>query len=114
MSTTKAKAKTPPESYKGHRAGSRKAIIRELFDREGPEVAWTRGLREKLSVNTLRTWFSFWRAQDGTPPVKKKAVTVTTKPKAKVTAPKKKNKTKATNSAGETQTTPDDGASASA
>lgn len=112
--STKAKSNKPPtptEAYKGHRAGSRKAVIRELFDRESAEVAWVRGLKIGLKENTLRTWFSHWRTEDGTPAVKKKAATVATKPKAKVTpkaTPKKTNSVEAPISKS------DDGAPASA
>src|SRR5262245_4949184 len=40
-----------------HVEGSRKGKVHELFDKEGPEAAWTLGLKLKLKEGTLRTWF---------------------------------------------------------
>jgi hypothetical protein len=64
-----SKAKVDKAGYKGHRPGSRKGVIHELFDEQGAEVAWTRGLKLKLKEATLRTWFSRW----GESPAKVKA-----------------------------------------
>ena len=95
--TAKGKAKTPAKSvqaakptegYRGHKVGSRKATIHELFDREGDDTAWTRGLKIGLKEATLRTWFAHWRRQTKPAPAKKKgaktnSVTApTTKPEA--------------------------------
>lgn len=46
--------------YKGHKVGSRKGTIHELFDREGADTAWTRGLKMKLKESTLRSWLQSW------------------------------------------------------
>ena len=40
---------------------SRKGQVRRLHDKEGPEAAWTLGLKLKLKPGTLHTWFSAWR-----------------------------------------------------
>jgi hypothetical protein len=57
-------AKPVMEGYRRqHKAGSRKSTIHELFDREGDETAWTRGLKIGLKEATLRTWFAHWRRQ---------------------------------------------------
>ena len=53
----------PAEGYAGHKVGSRKGMIHQLHDREGVEVAWTRGLKMGLKENTLRTWFGTWARQ---------------------------------------------------
>jgi hypothetical protein len=45
----------------GRKPGRRKTKVRELFEREGPEVAWGRGLRLGLKESRLRTWFAHWR-----------------------------------------------------
>jgi hypothetical protein len=80
----KKTAPKPPEpeqgaGYKGeHVEGSRKGKVHELFDEQGPEVAWTLGLKLKLREGTLRTWFGQWkRVEDKAKPKAKPA------PKAK-------------------------------
>jgi hypothetical protein len=72
---SKPKLKSKPKSvptttvepgYAGHTAGSRKGTIHELFDKEGGDVAWTRGLKIGLKPSTLRSWFAAWtRLQSG-------------------------------------------------
>jgi hypothetical protein len=79
MTTTKAK-KAPAKGYAGHKEGSRKATVHEVFDNQGPEAAFTRGIKLKLSENTLHSWIATWR-RAGTP-VKKKAVKPTAIPAA--------------------------------
>jgi len=48
-----SKTKTP-------RPGSRKSLVRELFEKSGAEAAHAAGRRRKLKESTLRTWFSTW------------------------------------------------------
>ncbi len=67
-----------PTQAPRHKEGSRKAKVHDLFDAEGQDAAWTRGLKLKLSPNTLRSWFATWRRD--AQPVKKRP--------AKKTAPK--------------------------
>jgi hypothetical protein len=58
---------TAMEGYKGmHKAGSRKGTLHELYDKEGPKVAFTRGKKMGLSENSLRSWFSGVARQIGT------------------------------------------------
>ena len=78
---SKATKVSPPsgpgtKGYKGHVAGSRKATIHELYDREGAGTAWTRGLKMKLKEGTLRSWFGQWQrtSPKRTPAGKKPAV----------------------------------------
>jgi hypothetical protein len=73
MSTAKktAKGKSKPKSTKpatkplnaagGHKEGSRKGKVHQLFDKEGPEAAWVLGLKLKLKEGTLRSWFAAWK-----------------------------------------------------
>jgi hypothetical protein len=56
-----ASATTPELGYAGHKLGSRKGTIHELFDKEGEDVAWTRGLKVGLKPGTLRSWFVGWK-----------------------------------------------------
>lgn len=51
----------PEQGYGGHKEGSRKGTIHELFDKEGQDVAWTRGLKVELKQGTLRSWFAAWK-----------------------------------------------------
>src|SRR5262249_37062370 len=89
MATKKAKGKSKPaprrankeakpmtktqQGYAGHNAGSRNGTIHELFDEQGEEVAWTRGIKIGLKGGTLRSWFGAWRRKTGRPqkPAKK-------------------------------------------
>jgi hypothetical protein len=74
------------KGYKGHKVGSRKGQLHELYDKEGPEVTWTRGVKMGLSENSLRSWFRVWRDNSAPKPAK------VTKPKvAKVAKVKKAN-----------------------
>ena len=53
------------QGYKGeHVEGSRKGKVHELFDEQGPEAAWTLGLKLKLKEGTLRSWFGQWKRAD--------------------------------------------------
>jgi hypothetical protein len=56
-----APATTAEPGYAGHTVGSRKGTIHELFDKEGEDVAWTRGLKIGLKQGTLRSWFAAWK-----------------------------------------------------
>jgi hypothetical protein len=56
-----APATTAEPGYAGHTAGSRKGTIHELFDKEGEDVAWTRGLKVGLKQGTLRSRFAAWK-----------------------------------------------------
>jgi hypothetical protein len=53
-------SKPNPSPYK---EGSRKAKVHALYDKAGPEAAWSLGLKLKLSQNTLRSWFGVWRRE---------------------------------------------------
>ncbi len=53
--------KAPEQSLGGHKEGSRKAKVHELFKKEGPEAAWVLGLKLKLKEGTLRSWFAAWK-----------------------------------------------------
>jgi hypothetical protein len=54
----------PEQGYKQHIPGRRKGKVHELFDKEGPEAAWTLGRRLRLKEGTLRSWFAQWRRTD--------------------------------------------------
>ena len=54
-------ARAPEHSFGGHKEGSRKAKVHELFKKEGPESAWVLGLKLKLKEGTLRSWFAAWK-----------------------------------------------------
>jgi hypothetical protein len=47
------------KSYKV--GGLRKRKVYELFKKQGPEAAWTLGLKLRLKQGTLRTWFEQWK-----------------------------------------------------
>jgi hypothetical protein len=53
-----------------HKTGSRKGTIHQLWDTQGAEVAWTRGIKMGLAEGTLRSWFGFWQHQSGKQPAK--------------------------------------------
>lgn len=78
---TGAKVPQPTKGYRGHKPGSRKETVHQLFDREGADTAWTRGLKMKLKEGTLRSWFGQWGRSASKP-----------KPRAK-TPPKATEKT---------------------
>jgi len=48
---------------RGHKAGSRKAKVHALHDKEGPEAAFTLGRKLQLKEGTLHSWFGMWRRQ---------------------------------------------------
>jgi hypothetical protein len=83
------KSKEEVAGYKGHKPGSRKGTIHELFDKEGAEVAWTRGLKMKLKESSLRSWFSRWGYKK---PSIKVSKPVAAKPEVKPKAVKKSAK----------------------
>ncbi len=60
-------APKPGDSNLGYKAqhleGSRKGKVHELFDKQGPEAAWTLGLKLGLKEGTLRSWFGTWRRE---------------------------------------------------
>lgn len=78
MTSTKAKT-APAKGYAGHKEGSRKATVHEVFDKQGPEAAFTRGMKLKLSENTLHSWIATWRR--AATPIKRKATKKTPTPK---------------------------------
>jgi len=53
---------------------SRKARVKDLFEKQGIEAAWTLGLKLGLKPTSLRVWFSRWHratlAAEDTEPVK--------------------------------------------
>ena len=51
------------QSYRDVVAGRRKRKVLELFKTQGPEAAWTLGLRLRLKEGTLRTWFEQWKKE---------------------------------------------------
>jgi hypothetical protein len=62
-SASKSDRRTP--GYKGeHVRASRKGKVHELFDTQGPEAAWTLGLKLRLKQGTLRSWFGAWHRAD--------------------------------------------------
>ena len=69
----KASPMTEGAAYKHHKVGSRKATIHQLWDEQGREVAWTRGIKMGLAENSLRSWFGTWAREAGTGRVKKSA-----------------------------------------
>jgi hypothetical protein len=80
MSTVTAKAE--PKGYRSHKPGSRKGKVHELFDKQGPDAAWTLGLKLKLKEGTLRSWFSSWSKAKPAP----KATPKKNKPTSKKTS----------------------------
>jgi hypothetical protein len=92
MSHAKSTPKDGQSGYKGeHVEGSRKGKVHALYDKEGPEAAWTLGLKLKLKQSTLRSWFGAWNKGKAKP-------APSSKPKKKVI--------NAMNAAPETQPTP--------
>jgi hypothetical protein len=39
---------------------SRKARVKDLFEKQGIQAAWTLGLKLGLKQSSLRVWFSRW------------------------------------------------------
>lgn len=68
MATKAATKSTEPNTgdkcYKQHIPGRRKGKVHELFDKEGPEAAWTLGRKLRLKESTLRSWFGQWKRTD--------------------------------------------------
>jgi hypothetical protein len=54
-------ARAPEHSFGGHKEGSRKGKVHQLFDEQGAEAAWVLGLKLKLKEGTLRSWFAAWK-----------------------------------------------------
>jgi hypothetical protein len=75
--TEKSKAKV---DERGHVEGSRKGKVHALYDKQGPEAAWTLGLKLKLSENTLRTWFGVWARDQKAKKAKNKPTPKSRKP----------------------------------
>lgn len=46
---------------RGHKEGSRKGKVHQLFNEQGAEAAWVLGLKLKLKEGTLRSWFAAWK-----------------------------------------------------
>jgi hypothetical protein len=46
--------------YPGHRKGSRKGAVHQVFDAKGAEAAYRAGRQRRLKESTLRSWFSSW------------------------------------------------------
>jgi hypothetical protein len=107
MTDNGKKSKEELTGYKGHKPGSRKGTIHELFDKEGPDTAWVRGTKLRLKEATLRTWFSRWGYKKPAPKVSKP---VATKPEVKPKAVKKPAKV----AKAKPEAKPDSGAAAAA
>ena len=76
-------ARAPEHNFGGHKEGSRKGKVHQLFDEQGAEAAWVLGLKLKLKEGTLRSWFAAWKRpqSDGKEKVKtNSAVTPATTP----------------------------------
>ena len=67
--TVEANSKTAA-TRRNHVEGSRKGKVHDLFDQQGPEAAWTLGLKLKLQQSTLRSWFGQWRRENAAAAVK--------------------------------------------
>ena len=72
-----APAKLSPEKgtgmdARGHKHGSRKSKVHEVWEREDESVAFALGQKLKLKPETLRSWFGVWR-RASTPSKKAKA-----------------------------------------
>ena len=48
------------EGYKGHRAGSKKGKLREIFDTKGRDTAVKAGERMGLTKGTVSSWLWAW------------------------------------------------------
>lgn len=56
------KFKASGEGYKGHRVGTAKEQLHQMFDKLGPEKARAEALKKKIAaVNTINTSFSQFR-----------------------------------------------------
>jgi hypothetical protein len=107
--TTRAKTNTVTATggYLSHKPGRRKGKVHEVFDEEGPDVAWTRGRKLGLKESTLRSWFASWKRtgtmKGGTAKSKAKAPT---KSQAKASAPEKAPEAASTDQASAAASTP--------
>jgi hypothetical protein len=61
MTKPSAAATAPEQGYGGHKEGSRKSKVHQLFDKDGAEAAWVLGLKLQLKASTLRSWFAAWK-----------------------------------------------------
>ena len=73
-----APAKSSPEKgtsmdARGHKIGSRKSKVHEVWETEDEATAFTLGQKLKLKPQTLRSWFGVWR-RTSTPSKKAKAL----------------------------------------
>ena len=64
------------ESYKGHKAGSRKGKVHADFDENGLNSAVEYGTSLGLAEGTIRSWCKAWE-KGGSPPVKSERVRLT-------------------------------------
>jgi len=55
------------KGYKGIQAGTRKELVRKVFDREGDKAALARARKLKIKETTARTWMSRWRNEAAAP-----------------------------------------------
>jgi hypothetical protein len=53
------------QRYGGHKEGSRKARVHQLFDGQGAGAGWVLGLKLQLKQTTLRSWFAAWKRVRG-------------------------------------------------
>lgn len=56
------------KGYKGLQAGTRKEIVRQVFDAEGGKAALARARQLKIKETTARTWMSRWRNEPAAAP----------------------------------------------
>jgi hypothetical protein len=54
-------AMSSERGHGGHKEGSRKSKVHQLFDKDGAEAAWGLGLKLQLKQTTLRSWFAAWK-----------------------------------------------------
>lgn len=71
------------ESYKGHKPGSRKSMVRQEFDKGGFDAALRRGTALGLSPGTIKSWVGSWK-KVSTPPTGMQAKAGTKYPEVKL------------------------------
>ena len=89
-----APAKSSPEKgtgidARGHKHGSRKSKVHEVWETEDEATAFVLGRKLQLKDDTLRSWFAGWRTKPASHKVAKPKVTEKkpeTKPADKVEA----------------------------
>lgn len=89
---------TATEGYKGHRVGSNKGKVHQVFDDKGKDAAIKKAVSLDIMETTARTWCSAWGSAKKKPVAKKaKAPAKVAKKAAKkaAKAPAKKAKKKA-------------------